>query len=512
MSASGPLRAVIYRRVSTYQQLGGTSPETQLARAEALIAEQRWESVGDFYDPAVSGASQSRKDLDRMLEMCRAGLVDVVVVGDLSRLSRDLRNSLNFEHELQQLGVQVVDLDNPHAEEHVKQLNYWLGGWQRAQIRKVTHRGVLAVAEAGYWPGGRPPFGWKIAPARDNPERKMVVRDEAEAATIELAVKMVVDEGLSCWEAARRLNALGRSRRTGARWTAVHLARMLRRDDLAGEWTLHTDSGDFTIRGPEIISPERMREVRKALADRATGPRPGRRVYPLSGRVTGPCGQAYTGTYRNNRDLRQYECPSNTAKFDGTDRRCWCPRVEAYWLERTVWAEVAKLLTNPQRLLALADQHLARRPDELRSEATEISDLDRRLAAAKRRRTNLVLAAADSGPEAIADALAATNADVEMLERMLAQARAWAQANAERSALVRDLEQLAKMARERLADPTLEVQREVLAALDVRVELEDKGVRHRRHVIPALRISGMLVGDLAVLGGDLGKLRNGSLS
>jgi site-specific DNA recombinase len=510
MSASGPLRAVIYRRVSTYQQLGGTSPETQLARAKALIAEQRWEIVGDFYDPATSGAKQSRRDLDRLLEMCRAGLVDVVVVGDLSRLSRDLRNSLNFEHELQQLGVQVVDLDNPHAEEHVKQLNYWLGGWQRAQIRKVTHRGVLAVAKAGYWPGGRPPFGWRIVPARDNPERSMVVRDEAEAATIELAVKMVVDEGRSCWDAAGRLNALKRFRRTGARWTAVHLARMLRRDDLAGEWTLHTDSGDFTIHGPQILSPDRMRQVRKVLADRAKGPRGSIRVYPLSGRVTGPCGGAYTGTSRNDRELRQYECHTNHSRFDGTGRRCWCPRVQADWLERTVWAEVAKLLTNPQRLLALADQHLARRPDELRAEATEISDLDRKLTAAKRRRTNLVLAAADSGPEAIADALAKTNADVDTLERMLAQARAWAQANAERSALVRDLEQLAKVAQTRLADPTPEVQREVLAALDVRVELEDKGVRQRRNVIPALRISGMLVGDLAALGGDLGKVANGS--
>src|SRR5215218_6050012 len=31
------IRAVSYRRVSSFDQLGGTSPETQLARAEALI-------------------------------------------------------------------------------------------------------------------------------------------------------------------------------------------------------------------------------------------------------------------------------------------------------------------------------------------------------------------------------------------------------------------------------------------------------------------------------------------
>jgi site-specific DNA recombinase len=111
------IRAVSYRRVSSSDQLGGTSPETQLTRSEALIRQHNWEHVGDFFDGGVSGAKASRPDLDRLFELCRAGLVDVVVVGDLSRLSRDLRNSLNFEHELHQLGVEVIDADNPNADE-----------------------------------------------------------------------------------------------------------------------------------------------------------------------------------------------------------------------------------------------------------------------------------------------------------------------------------------------------------------------------------------------------------
>jgi DNA invertase Pin-like site-specific DNA recombinase len=267
--------------------------------------------------------------------MCRAGLVDVVLVGDLFRLSRDLRNSLNFEHELQQLGVQVVDLDNPHAEEHVKQLNYWLGGWQRAQIRRVTHRGILAVAEAGYWPGGVAPFGWRIIPAADNPKRKLPALDDAEAATIRAAVAMVVDDGLTCYQAARRLNALGHFPRKQARWTNQNLRRMLQRDHLAGSWTLHKDGRDIPIQGPAIIDADRMALLRKTL-DVSTTIRPGNRVYPLTGRVVGLCGQPYTGTYRPDRNLRQYECRTNDAIHNDSGRRCWCCRIEAGWLEHTV--------------------------------------------------------------------------------------------------------------------------------------------------------------------------------
>jgi DNA invertase Pin-like site-specific DNA recombinase len=508
MTTSGTIRAATYRRVSTHRQLGGTSPETQLERGIRLIAQQGWEHVGDFYDGAVSGAKASRGDLDRLFETCRAGLVDVVVVGDLFRLSRDLHNSLNFEHELQQLGVQVVDVDNPHAEEHVKQLNYWLGAWQRGYIRKNTHRGILAVAEAGYWPGGPPPFGWRTAPAPDHPKRKVVVLDEAKAATIRKAVELALDDGLTCYQAARRLNALGHFPRKGGRWTNIALRRLLRRGHFAGEWTFHKDGRDFTIRGPEIITAERLLELRKVLDSTATV-RPGNRVYPLTGRVTGRCGQPYTGNYRPDRNLRQYECHTNHARFNGTGRRCRCPRVEADWLEETVWAEVAKLLADPDRLLELARQHLGLRRGEVRAEGQQISDLDRKLAEARRKRTNLALAAAATGPEAVADALAEITRDVEALEQMLTQARAWAQANAERSALVRDLWRLAEVAQAKLADPTPKVQREVYAKLDVRVQLAGEGMRHGRNLRPGLRISGVLVGDLAELSGTLGNLADG---
>jgi DNA invertase Pin-like site-specific DNA recombinase len=489
------IRAVSYRRVSSFDQLGGTSPETQLARAEALIRQHGWEHVGDFFDGGVSGAKESRPDLDRLFEMCRAGLVDVAVVGDLSRLSRDLRNSLNFEHELRQLGVEVIDADNPNADELARMFSYLQNHWMRDQIRKNTHRGIMAVAEAGYWPVGTAPFGWRIVPAPDNPKRKTVVLDEVETSTIRKAVELVVDEGLSCWKAAPRLNALGHLPRHSARWNNVSLRWMLKGTHFAGEWVLRKAGREIPIRGPAILTAERMAQLQKALDDTARV-RPGNRVYPLTGRIFGACGVPFNGVYRNDRghpNHRRYECRYNDPKFNGTDKRCYCRRVDADWLEATVWADVSKVLSDPGRMLELAQQYLDLRSGELRAEAGQIGSLDRRLAEAKRKRTNLALAAAATGPDAVADALAEVNRDIEALEQMRDQARAWAQANAERSALLRDLWKLADTAHKRLDDPTPERMREVFTALDIRVQLLSEGVRRgRRRTPPDLRITGVL--------------------
>jgi DNA invertase Pin-like site-specific DNA recombinase len=490
------IRAVTYRRVSTFGQLGGTSPETQLERALAIINRESWQHVGDFFDGGVSGAKESRPDLDRLFEMCRAGLVDVVVVGDLSRLSRDLRNSLNFEHELHQLGVEVIDADNPNADELARMFSYLQNHWMRDQIRKNTHRGILAAAQQGYWGVCVPPFGWRTAEAPDNPKRKVVVLHEAEAATIRKAVELIVDKRLTCWEAAKELNALGLRPRKGTRWTNTSLRYVLKSGHLAGDWMLrkHDLDGtlrDFPIRGPQIITPDRMRELREAL-DTTARARPGNRVYPLTGRVTGPCGQPYTGTYRPDRHLRQYECRTNQSVFNDTGNRCWCPRIEAGWLETTVWTEVEKVLSDPERLLRMAREYLDQRGKEMRSEADQLRDLDRRITEAKRRRTNLALAAADIGPDAVADALAEITSQIDELERMREQARAWAKANAERAALLRNLWRLAEIAKRGFADPTPEYQRDVLAALDVKVRIVRAEVRVRRHVRPELCITGVL--------------------
>lgn len=175
---------------------------------------------------------------------------------------------------------------------------------------------------------------------------------------------------------------------------------MLKGSHLAGEWVLRKAGREIPIRGPAILSAERMTQLQQAL-DSTAKVRPGNRVYPLTGRIFGACGVPFNGIYRNDRghrNHRRYECRYNDPKFDGTDKRCYCRRVDADWLEATVWGAVSDVLSDPDRLIEMAQEYLDLRSGELREEATQIGNLDRRLAGAKRKRTNLALAAAITGP------------------------------------------------------------------------------------------------------------------
>jgi hypothetical protein len=175
------------------------------------------------------------------------------------------------------------------------------------------------------------------------------------------------------------------------------------------------------------------------------------------------------------RGQRRYGCRYNDERFDGTGKRCHCRTVEADWLDATVWEEVAALLRDPERLLTMVQQYLDLGDTQMQVDAQQLSRVDRSLSDAKRKRSNLALAAAATGPEAIAEALTEINRDIEELEKMREQARAWAQANAERAALVRELKTFATIARKHLDNPTPEWMREVFAALDIKVRIVSDG-------------------------------------
>jgi len=72
-----------------------------------------WTIQGEYLDQGMSGLQFDRPGLTRLLEACRSGEVDVVVVTDHARISRDLTVLLALLERLESLGVRVVALRNP---------------------------------------------------------------------------------------------------------------------------------------------------------------------------------------------------------------------------------------------------------------------------------------------------------------------------------------------------------------------------------------------------------------
>src|SRR3954468_20740075 len=90
------LRCAVYTRKSSEEGLEQefNSLDAQREACEAYVASQRpegWVLVPDRYDDGgISGATLERPALQRLLRHIEAGLVDVVVVYKIDRLSRSL--------------------------------------------------------------------------------------------------------------------------------------------------------------------------------------------------------------------------------------------------------------------------------------------------------------------------------------------------------------------------------------------------------------------------------------
>lgn len=164
-----PRQAVLYVRVSALMGRGGEdfhSPDLQLDAMRRLAARRDLNEVEVVQDIDRSGRDFSREGVQRVMELARAGQIDVVAVYDLSRLGRNTGESLRYIAELRDLGVSVVSTveqidDTPEGQ---FMLGQFLGMAQlhSDQIGRRWQQVIARRAELGLWHGSNPPFGYQL--------------------------------------------------------------------------------------------------------------------------------------------------------------------------------------------------------------------------------------------------------------------------------------------------------------------------------------------------------------
>lgn len=203
-----PLRAAISARVSSIEQdaEGKTSIAEQVARCRAEIDRRGWtlDERHVFVD-RVSGKLTSR--FERPLAAARAGQIDALVFTKVDRLARSLRDMLNLEAELSDLGVVLVATDLPldtttPAGRLVFQQWGAIAEYEAANIVERMTLANRASVKRGGWPGGELPWGLALVDGA-------VVPNPTEVEVIRTAYDLVVHQGLSCWQAADELNRFG---------------------------------------------------------------------------------------------------------------------------------------------------------------------------------------------------------------------------------------------------------------------------------------------------------------
>ena len=99
------MRAAIYARVSTADQ----TCENQLIELRRYVEARSWTAV-EFVDRAVSGSTDRRPALDRLVADARRRRFDVLVVWRLDRLGRNLKHLVTLLEDVQAVGIAFVSL------------------------------------------------------------------------------------------------------------------------------------------------------------------------------------------------------------------------------------------------------------------------------------------------------------------------------------------------------------------------------------------------------------------
>jgi DNA invertase Pin-like site-specific DNA recombinase len=225
-------KAIGYVRVSTEEQAkDGESLQRQEALIRAEAERQGWELGALLRDEGISGgkSASKRPGFAALTALVEAKAADVVIVADLSRLSRSQKDTLIFlEDVCGPAKARLYTLDKGFVENKTVSgtmdltLKALLAEVYRKEISEKTLRAMAYKRQRGEKLGGDVPFGFKADGGK-------LVADESEQAVIRLAQEHR-QRGFSLREIAAKLQEIGATTKRGlAEWNAMQVQRILAR-------------------------------------------------------------------------------------------------------------------------------------------------------------------------------------------------------------------------------------------------------------------------------------------
>jgi DNA invertase Pin-like site-specific DNA recombinase len=102
------MRAAIYARVSTANM--GQDPTMQTRELEEFCQRRGWDIFGQYVDQGISGAKDSRPELNRLMGDAHSRRFDVIAVWKFDRFARSVSHLLRALEAFQALGIEFVSL------------------------------------------------------------------------------------------------------------------------------------------------------------------------------------------------------------------------------------------------------------------------------------------------------------------------------------------------------------------------------------------------------------------
>jgi site-specific DNA recombinase len=389
-----------YVRVSTEEQ--AENPEGSIKNQEERLKQavrQKNEDgkfgdvVGIFIDRGISAKDTKRPELQRLLEAIGNREITLVMVTELSRLSRNMRDFAEMWELMQACGCRFQSLreswDTTTAAGEMILYNMAnFAQYERRQTAERVKANLNARAQRGLYNGGPIPIGYKLIPDKAG----FLAIDPEGAEVVRRAFDLFLEKG-SLTEAACALNEMGytlkRHKQGGGgkprlgHFTINNLHDILRNKTYAGIKT-YEDRGemkDAQAVWPAIIDLDKFNRVSQRLTQNHSRHKPDHfKTYPYE--ITGftvcsQCGCAMIGksAWGGAGKIAYYEhswLTKRDACIVKKAFKCDPYRVQAKIVESLVWQKMQEVLSNPKMACELIESAHAQH-----REASKVVSLDK---------------------------------------------------------------------------------------------------------------------------------------
>lgn len=230
------IKVAAYARVSSGKDAMLHSLAAQITYYQKLITTHKgWEFAGVYADEALTGTKDNRQEFQRLINDCKDGKIDMVIVKAISRFARNTVTLLETVRMLKSINVDVYfEEQNLHSiSSEGEMVLTFLASFAQEESRSVSENMKWRIKkdfEQGIIWGSNNQLGYKLV------NRKLVLVPE-EAVVVKRIFDLYLD-GYGFQAIANMLNAEGQKSLNGNRWSKSAIEQIINNYNYTGDLLL----------------------------------------------------------------------------------------------------------------------------------------------------------------------------------------------------------------------------------------------------------------------------------
>ena len=229
------MRFATYGRKSVYSDRSDSvGNQERMCREYAdLKFSGQIESFEAYQDEGFTGANTDRPGLERLISDVKDGLIDALIVYQLDRISRDVRDFSNIYALLEEKHVMFISIkENIDTATPIGKAMMFVtmvfAQMERETIAARVTDNMIGLAKKGYWTGGNPPYGYVREQIMvDGKKHVTIVPDPEAARYVESIFDTFLENGYSLQGMETAFKQQGIRTVTGAFFSSTQLHKIL---------------------------------------------------------------------------------------------------------------------------------------------------------------------------------------------------------------------------------------------------------------------------------------------